>query len=156
MVNIIDVIKTAMNKVISLSSTKLTKDKFKKIFCTTYNLTVTPTPASGYTINGHNAYLVGTHLRFYFSAERSSATGAGNVNNEYIGTFVINHGGKLKNLHGIATRDYHGVMATVMLETSDLTSTTVTIKPKLCATHAAKSSFHISDILPASIDVSKY
>lgn len=155
MVNIIDVIKTAINKVISLNSSKLTKDKFKAIFCTVRDLPISARAASKWTITSSGAYLCGTQLRFNFSAKRSSKTGAGNITNEDIGTFTIIHDGKLKNLYDISTRS-NGVIATIHLNISITDSNTITVTPRLCATHAALTAISVMDIMPASIDVSKY
>ena len=123
MVNVIDVIKTAINKVISLNSSKLTKDKFKEIFCTIRSLPVTSTAGSKWTINSSGAYLCGTQLRFNFSATRSSATGAGNITNETVGTFTIKHDGKIKSLYNITSRST-GVIATVGLSASTIDDNT--------------------------------
>ncbi|MGM9964931.1 MAG: hypothetical protein ACI4W0_05705 [Bacilli bacterium] len=155
MVNIIDIIKTAINKVISLNSTKLTKDKFKEIFCTVRDLPISARAASKWTINSSGAYLCGTQLRFNFSATRSSKTDAGNITNEDIGTFTIIHDGRLKNLYGITSRSI-GVIATVELGVAIVDSNTITVTPRLSATHAALTSISVMDIMPASIDVSKY
>lgn len=155
MVNIIDVIKTAINKVISLNSSKLTKDKFKAIFCTVRDLPISARAASKWTITSSGAYLCGTQLRFNFSAKRSSATSAGNITNEDIGTFTIIHDGRLKNLYDISTRS-DGVIATIHLNTSIIDSNTIAVTPRLSATHAALTAISVMDIMPASIDVSKY
>ena len=155
MVNVIDIIKTAINKVISLNSSKLTKDKFKEIFCTVRDLPISARAASKWTITSSGAYLCGTQLRFNFSAKRSSKTGAGNITNENIGTFTIIHDGRLKNLYGISTRST-GVIATVDLNTSIIDSNTIEVTPRLNATHAALTVVSVVDIMPASIDVSKY
>ena len=123
MVNIIDIIKTAINKVILLNSTKLTKDKFKEIFCSIRPLTVTSTAGSKWTINSSGAYLCGTQIRFNFTATRSSKTGTGNITNETVGTFIIKHDGRIKSLYSITSRST-GVIATVGLSASTIDDNT--------------------------------
>ena len=74
--------------------------------------------------------MVYIHVR----SKRSKATGAGNIANQEIISFDINHGGKLKGLYSVSTGNMDGAIATLHMSVSNNGNvSTVTIK--LAATH---------------------
>lgn len=68
-----------------------------RIFGTSYTLGVTTTKGTNYSSVSGNAYLIGNLLRCTISATRSSAV-SGNITNEKVATFKIEHGGKIKGI----------------------------------------------------------
>lgn len=160
MTNIIDLISTAVTKFAAVKNLLLTKERFANIFSTTYtwktsDSTLTATAASNYTVSDAEINLVGHMIRVKLRATRSSNTSAGNVTNEEVATLTWNHGGRIKGLYNISSRNYDGTLAT--FQTSCSTSgNTSTVTVKLCATHAATKEIYFWDNLPAVINVSMY
>lgn len=87
-VNLIDVIKTAINKTVNLSKNKVNKSAIDKLY-TQYNLTTKVDLGSNYSSATTTATLIGNYLRIYVNATRSSATNDGNITNEQVCTLVI-------------------------------------------------------------------
>ena len=115
--------------------------KFENMFCEAYVLDCTPEPGTNYTINSTytNAYLIGNRLRLQAYCTRSSATDVGNISNERIVTFTINHGGKIKSCYNASALTYYtgsiaSYASTIVEYVSD---TVVQIGVNVTATDAA-------------------
>ena len=67
-----------------------------------YDMDVTMTKGANYSRVTGSAVLVGNQLRCYFNTTRTSATPVGNITNEEVCSFRVNHGGKIHWLYGVA------------------------------------------------------
>lgn len=105
-VNLIDVIKTAINKTVSLSNNKVSKSAINKLY-DHYYLSSTITLGNNYSSAVADADLIGNYLRIYVNATRKSATNDGNITNENICTLTINTD-KILNVYNAA-----GISATI-------------------------------------------
>lgn len=156
MVNITEVLKTAIMKITSLYQSKLTMHRFRGIFCVTYDCTVTSTPGSKYTVSSASAILIGHMMRIALRATRSESTGTGDITNETVATLRINHEGKIKSAYIISTRNYDGVPASYQTSITKVDDNNIDLVINLCAAHSAMKNVYILDNIPISIDVSKY
>lgn len=87
--NIRTVLKTLLNEIIELKNTKLDIDKVKNI-SKQRGLEFVVTKGANYEYaTVHNVLLVGNILRIYFTANRNSATGTGNITQDTIFTIKI-------------------------------------------------------------------
>lgn len=156
MINIIDILQTAVAKLNTIIQNKLPISTFKSIFCNTYTCTVVTTAGSHWTVNSATADLVGHMMRITCKATRSANTGAGDITNQVVATLNINHGGKVKNLFSSSTRNYDGMPASFSLSVSNPDENHSQVKIQLNATHDALKNAYILENLPISIDISKY
>lgn len=160
MYNIVDIISTAVTKFVAVKDLLLTKERFANIFSTTYtwetsDSTLTASAGSNYTVSSAEINLVGHMMRVKLKATRSSNWSAGNVTNEDVATLTWDHGGRIKGIYNISSRNYDGTLAT--FQTTNTTSgSTSTVTVKLCATHAAGKGVYFWDNLPVVINVSMY
>ena len=91
-------------------------------------------------------------------SKRSSATGAGDIANQDVVSFSVNHGGKIKEAYTISSGNIDGQIATFQI-TAGINSTNsnlVNITVKLVATHAKISNAYIDDYIPEAININKY
>ena len=157
MVNIVAVLKTLINKLTSLNSTKLSKDTFIQIFSSELDFTRAVTAGSNkWDINSAKVIWVGHMLRVSLRATRTTATGAGNISNETVAKIRINHGGIIKNIFTTTTRNYDGTLASYQTGITKIDDNNFDLSIKLCATHSALKEAYIMDNIPISIDISKF
>lgn len=157
MTNIKTILKEILNKILLLNSTKLTRSAFQKVFCTTYDLPVTYTAGSGWTVSSAGALLIGTELRIYILAKRSSSWGTGDITNETVATLKIDHGGKIASAldceaYGMAT----GPAVTCALQNTANDGIYQTVTVQLTATHSAAAQFDAYGIMPCGLNVRGY
>lgn len=74
-----------------------------KALANNFTITTTVEPGANYASASGSCCLIGNNLRVYFTATRSSAAEAGNIANENICSFTINHGGKIRNIYTVYT-----------------------------------------------------
>jgi hypothetical protein len=157
MVNIVAVLKTLINKLTSLNSTRLSKGTFIQIFSQEVDFTGAVTAGSNkWNINSAKIIWVGHMLRVSLRATRTTATAAGDISNETVVKIRINHGGIIKNVFTTTTRNYDGTLASYQTGITKIDDNTVDLSIKLCATHSALKEVYIMDNVPVSIDISKF
>lgn len=107
-----------------------------------------------YSAASGSAYIVGTNLRVYFTATRSSASNVGNIDNEIICTLKFEHQNKLKNVYNVALNN-GTVGGLVSMQTSDLSmdETYLYISIILTATHAATTSINSYFSMPITFNL---
>lgn len=129
-----------------------------KALTNTYSLATEFTAATGYSeFSGVNAVLLGNTLRCHFSAVRSTATGAGNIANEVIGTMKIKHSGKIKSSYRINfTTGATGTLATFQTFNEQNDGTYLTFDVQLMATHSADTAFTSYFNMPCVLNLDKY
>lgn len=122
-------------------------DSVSRIFGTSYKLTTTIDAGSNYSSVNGSAYLVGNKLRLYFSATRTSAI-SGNIKNEIVCTYTINHGGKIAGAFNVGFTGA-GTGGNAQYST-DVTvgSETITIPITLGAVAQDTSSFNAFAVVP--------
>lgn len=154
-INIKDVLVRLSNKAQSLLNTYFLRwNTLELIFSNAYNLSLTNiSNGTNWTYSDLQANLVGHMVYIHVRSKRSKATGAGDIANQEIISFDINHGGKLKGLYSVSTGNMDGAIATLHMSVSNNGNvSTVTIK--LAATHQAMSNIYIDDCIPAEINLS--
>ena len=78
------------------------------MFCTEQSLEFEATPGTNYTVTSDpSVTLTGNRLRISAYLTRSSATDKGNITNERIMTFAINHGGKIGTCYNASALTYY-------------------------------------------------
>lgn len=137
-------------------------NKIKNMLCTTHSMTVTTTTATNWSITVDttpSAVLVGTNLRCYFAATRSSEQSAGNITNQDVITFKVNHGGKIKNAYSTAfTGATSGGLASffVIFDNTKTTDTTLVFTVRLNALAQAMKSTNAYFALPVRLNYDKF
>lgn len=104
-----------------------------------------------------SATLVGNCLRLGVGATRKTAAGTGNIDNETVMTFKLNHGGKIKDLFRVSgVTGNTGGTASFEFQCSNVTSTQATITVVLCATTNALKQFVAYPNLPAQLNLDAF
>lgn len=136
----------------------LSWDRFCNIF-TKQDLTVSNiVNGANWTHSEVSASLIGHQMYVKVRSKRSSATEAGDIANQNIVSFSVNHGGKIKEAYTISSGNIDGQIATFQI-TSGIDSTNsnlVNITVKLVATHAKTSSAYVDDYVPVAININRY
>ena len=138
-----------------------TKDKVDKttlsnIFSKYYDLETTVTPGENYSNASGSATLVGNMLRLRFSADRSTPA-SGNIANETVVTFSIEHGGKITGGFAVSIGNgTSGHLANMVISSVSCNETILTFKVTLTATGGDTSSVNPFFAMPVVIDVSKF
>lgn len=136
----------------------LTWDRFINIF-QRHDLTVSNiVNGANWTQSEVSASLIGHQIYIKVRSKRSSATGAGDIANQNVVSFSVNHGGKVKEAYTISSGNIDGQIATFQI-TAGINSTNsnlVDITVKLVATHAKISNAYIDDYIPVAININKY
>ena len=140
--------------------------KFYNMFCKSHtnSLSYSLTPGANYKtgtgftdLRGESVYLVGNRLVIYLYALRNSAISAGNVTNETIGTFTINHGGKIKSLYmGSALSYRNGDVNTFYSTVTTVDSNTFQLNINLAATRVSTSYMCANLQLTAELNPNAY
>ena len=146
------------SNVVNWESTKDKVDKstLSNIFGTYYDLKTTVTPGSGYSSATGSATLVGNMLRVQFSATRASAA-SGNISNETVATFSIEHGGKITGGFAVSIGNgTSGHLANMVVGSVACTSTALTFKVTLTATGGDTTDINPYFAMPVTIDISKF
>ena len=154
-INIKDVLIRLSNKVQSLLNTYFLRwNTLELIFSNAYDLSLTNiSNGTNWTYSDLYAYLVGHMVYIHVRSKRSKATGTGDIANQKVISFDINHGGKLKGLYSVSTGNMDGAIVTLQMSVSNSGDvSTVTIN--LAATHQATSNIYIDDCIPAEINLS--
>lgn len=135
----------------------MTQRRLRNIFGTAYSLATTVTAGENYSSVSGDADLLGTNLRCYLNATRSTASNAGNVTNEVVGTFKINHGGKIKSAYTNAfSSGGTGPVATFVIANQVCDDTYLTFSVSIAATADAVTQTTTNFIVPVLIDVDAY
>jgi hypothetical protein len=117
----------------------------------------TPTAGSNWESCTASATLVGNCLRLGVGATRKTAAGTGNIDNETVMTFKLNHGGKIKDVFRVSgVTGNTGGTASFEFQCSNVTSTQATITVVLCATTNALKQFVAYPNLPAQLNLDAY
>ena len=124
--------------------TKINNDftKFQNMFCTEQSLEFEATPGTNYTVtNDPSVTLTGNRLRISTYVTRSSSTDRGNITNERIMTFAINHGGKISTCYNASALTYYSgqVNSYAAVELTPESDTVMKIGINLTATNAAST-----------------
>ena len=147
MVNILNTLKLAMNKVIALFNEKVDKIAITNIF-QGYALPITSiTAGSGWTITSAQADLGGNYLRIYIAGTRSK-TNYGDITNEEVCTIKIDTQGKIHSLYfgtGVVYAD--GPVSHFCLNSGSLDGNIYTVKITMQCTHTAGTNY--STYIPA-------
>ena len=154
-INIKDVLIRLSNKVQSLLNTYFLQwNTLELIFSNSYNLSLTNiSNGTNWTYSDLQVDLVGHMVYIHLRSKISKATGVGDIANQEVISFDINHGGKLKGLYSTSTGNMDGAIATLHMSVSN-SGNVSTVAIKLAATHQATSSVYIDDYIPAVIDLS--
>ena len=153
-------IKEIFKNIISINNNKLSVDTFKELYCTRHDITssTTITKGSKWTIEEYTVYMVGNVLQVYFNAERSANTTAGNITNETVLTFTINHGGKVTTglSVGELCRSSSGQLSGLYYRYSNVDENTLQVKVVLASTHVALTAVRGLALLPMDLNVAAY
>lgn len=132
--------------------------KFYNMFCKAPSLTHTLTPGANYKtsdgeftdLRGHSVYLLGNRLVLYLYAVRNSTPTAGNIDNEIVGTFTINHGGKIKTWYNASSLTYrYGDLNSYYTAVTVIDSETAKVTVRMTACRAANkyiASHHVMTV----------
>lgn len=160
MLGIKESIKEIFKNIISINSDKLSVDKFKKLYCTKYNLTSSTTISKGtnWSIEEYSVYMVGNVLQVYFNGTRSSNTGAGNISNETVLKFAVKHGGKVTTglSVGELCRASSGHLSGLYYRYSSIDDNTLQVEVVLASTHVALTAVRGLALLPVRLNVAAY
>lgn len=127
-----------------------------RIFGSAYELGVTLTKGENYSSVEATAYLVGNLLRCGMSATRSSEVN-GNITNEKVATFKINHGGKIKSLMNMAFNNSgEGPVASFYTKNANSSDTECTFDVYLTATSGNLNATSTIFTMPALINLEAY
>ena len=122
-----------------------------------YAMDVTVTKGANYSSVTGSATLIGNQLRCYFSATRKSATQVGNIANEEVCKFTINHGGKLRYLYivGFITAGGGGMGN---LQVTDLVNgtTSSSFSVDLASTAQALTAFNAYFVVPVALNLDAF
>lgn len=124
---------------------------------TAYKLDTTVTPGENYTSVTGGAYLVGNNLRVSMSAVRNGVANQGNIANEVVASFSVNHGGKIKGMYvGSVSTSATGA-ALFCINNNKTSGDVCTFNVVLTATiGASEDEFGAYFSMPVTIDISKY
>ena len=138
--NLTTVLTTAMNKVVSLASSKVNKTAITKLY-NPKSLTTTVTNGTWWTDCTASVTLAGNSLRIEFSGTRSTATGDGNITNEAVCTLTINTAGYISQLfNSTGISGTSGDIASFYTTAASLSGNTLTLNIGLSATAGAITS----------------
>ena len=128
-----------------------------KAMTTPYSMDVTMTKGANYSRVTGSAVLVGNQLRCYLNATRTSATPVGNITNEEVCGFTINHGGKIDLIYGVSfiTGATGGIGA---FQVMDITngSLSSSFNLDLAATTTAMTSFNAYFVCPVTLNLDAF
>lgn len=135
----------------------MTQKRLRNIFSTAYSLSTTVTPGESYSAVTGSGDLLGTNLRCYMNATRKEASKEGNIVNEVVGTFKMNHGGKIKAVYAIAFPSGATGPASIFTITDQVRDDTyITFTVNMTATEGAVEQVTTNFIVPVLIDVDAY
>jgi hypothetical protein len=135
---------------------KVDKNTLSNIFGSYYTLATTITPGDNYSAASGSATLVGNMLRVQFSATRKSVA-SGNIANETVANFSINHGGKITGGFAVSIGNgTSGHLANMVVAGVSCTETALTFKVTLTATGGDTSEVNPCFAMPVTIDISKF
>lgn len=122
---------------------------------TVYELPVTTSAGTNWTVTGAGAYLIGGSLRVNFGANRSSAVN-GNIDNETVLTMTVKHDGKIGATYnmGFSSAGTGAACTFVTNATNDGTDLTIIIN--LAATATSTSSVGAYFTMPCRLDLDKF
>lgn len=130
-------------------------DKLNSMFGESYELTATVSAGSNYSSVNGSAYLIGNRLRLYFSSTRSSAT-SGNITNETVCTYTIDHGGKIANAFNVGfTGAGTGGNAQYITDVT-VASETITVSVTLGAVAQDTTSFNAYFSVPVILNLDAF
>ena len=156
MINIITLLKNAINKVITLDADLMDAESLKTFF-SAKNYPVTYEMGSGWTMNSCNVYAFGSIMRISMNITRSSATGAGAIENETVATLTIEHGGQIGSATGnTAINMSGGPIASFHTDSISVNETTMSVRIRLNNTHSAATAFNTSICMPICARASAY
>lgn len=138
----------------------MTQRRLRNIFGTSYTLTTTATPATNYSLSSDSpcsAVLVGNSLRCYMNVTRSSASESGNIVNEKVCTFKVNHGGKIKNAYAVSfISGSTGALAAYITSSQTVDDTYLTFDVYMNANASAVTQSTSNFVVPVLLDVDAY
>lgn len=122
-----------------------------------YAMDVTVTKGANYSSVTGSATLIGNQLRCYFTATRTSATPVGNITNEEVCSFRVNHGGKIHWLYGVAfvTGSTGGIGSFQVMDILNYDDY-LTFNVDLAATSTAMTSFNAYFVCPVTLDLDAF
>ena len=136
---------------------KFNMDTLETMYGTKTILNPTITKGTNYSAASGNAYLLGSTLKIYFTATRSSSLAAGNVTNEVICTIKINSD-KIDNIWNVSFfNGWTGPIAS--LYTGDITKDENgiwNIKIYLSASGQALSAVETTFLMPVELNLDAY
>lgn len=128
-----------------------------KAVTNSYDMDVTMTKGANYSRVTGSAVLVGNQLRCYFNTTRTSATPVGNIDNEEVCTFRINHGGKIHLLyHAAFTTGASGGIGTFQVIDISYYDDYLTFNVYLAATTTAMTSFNAYFVCPVTLNLDAF
>lgn len=132
--------------------------KLAKAMTTAYEIPTQTTAVGNYASSTcTNAILIGNTLRCRFGAVRSSATDTGNIINEKVVNFRIEHEGKIKNAYfNTFVNGITGGLAQFYVNDIANQDNTLTFTVYLAATGGAYSEFLTYFTLPVTINLDAY
>ena len=135
----------------------MTQKRLRNIFSTAYSLSTTVTAGANYSSVTGSADLLGTNLRCYMNATRTEPSKEGNIVNEVVGTFKMNHGGKIKAVYAVAFPSGGTGPASIFTLTDQVRDDTyITFNVNMTATAGALEQVTTNFIVPVLIDVDAY
>ena len=122
-----------------------------------YAMDVTVTKGANYSSVTGSATLIGNQLRCYFTATRTSATPVGNITNEEVCSFRVNHGGKIHWLYGVAfvTGSTGGIGSFQVMDILNYDDY-LTFNVDLAATSTAMTSFNAYFVCPVTLNLDAF
>jgi hypothetical protein len=128
-----------------------------KAMSNNYELDVTATKGSGWTVSSIKALLVGNILRMHINATRSTATAVGNITNETVLTAKVKHNGKIKSMANIGFSSAGtGGVATFTTDNIEIDGTYLTFSVIIAANATAITSTTSFFAVPVTIDTTAY
>ena len=122
-----------------------------------YAMDVTVTKGANYSSVTGSATLIGNQLRCYFTTTRTSATPVGNITNEEVCSFRVNHGGKIHWLYGVAfvTGSTGGIGSFQVMDILNYDDY-LTFNVDLAATSTAMTSFNAYFVCPVTLNLDAF
>ena len=122
-----------------------------------FDMDVTVTKGANYRSVTCSAVLIGNQLRCYFTATRTSATPVGNITNEEVCSFRVNHGGKIHWLYGVAfvTGSTGGIGSFQVMDILNYDDY-LTFNVDLAATTTAMTSFNAYFVCPVTLNLDAF
>lgn len=153
--NILYIIKGYISNIINISKNKANKSSLTTLYGSAIDLNVSITPGSKYASVTGSASLAGNIIRLYFLADRSANSGAGDVTNEDICTFTITNPNGLIGgyLNTGGTTGGTGGLGVYYTTVDSITSSTIKLRVRLAATHAAINEFNGTVAIPVRLNV---